>query len=63
VTSLTSKITSAIGSLDKSNSKSACGQMGSFDNEIHAMMKSGRMSSDIGNYLLGITGQVESQVC
>jgi len=37
--------------------------MGSFDNEIHAMMKSGRMSSDIGNYLLGITGQVESQVC
>jgi hypothetical protein len=50
--SLTSKCDGAMAALDKGNTRAASNKLGSFINEVNAMVKSGRLGADEGRTLM-----------
>jgi hypothetical protein len=56
--SLAAKLENASKSLAKGNRTAALGQLGAFKNELDAALKSGRVSADLANALLGLTNRL-----
>ena len=61
--SLASKLENVLKSMEDGKDKPTCGQLGSFENEINAMMNSGRLDAVIGDSFLDAIAQVQAEVC
>ena len=61
--SLTSKLDSALSSMDKGNDNAACGQLGSLENEINAMVSGNRLDVDDANSMLSVIAHLRVDTC
>ena len=59
---LMDKLDAAIHSIDQSKRAAACGQLGAFINQVHALINNGTLSVEVGQALIDAAGAQRSQV-